>query len=143
MSSLFGDAYVIGRQVDDLKDLSDTYRRMVVETVEKITKDLGLSDVDISLEARLIDGLLFAFQEQQGNNIQDSSRALCALSVVIEKLGISAKPYLERIIGVIKWWLNNKNTKTREQAADMISLIAPVLKACEENELIYLSLIHI
>lgn len=131
-----GGAYVIGRLVDDLKDQSDPYRRMVVETIEKITESLGLSDVDTSLESRLVDGLMFAFQEQQSGNIQDSCSALCALSAVIEKLGIRAKHYLERIIGVMKWRLNNKNTKTREQAADLISRIAPVLYACEEHELI-------
>lgn len=129
-----GGAYVIGRLVADLKDPSDPYRRMVVETVEKITESLGLSDVDSTLEAQLVDGLMFAFQED--GNTQDPCSALKALSVVIEKLGIRAKPYMEQIIGVVKWRLNNKNTKTREQAADLISSIASVLKACEEDVLI-------
>lgn len=134
IATKIGGAYVLGRLEAFLKDSSDPFRRMTVETVEKVTETLGLSDVDSDLEARLVDGLMFAFQEP--GNANDTGSALGALSVVIEKLGIRAKPYLERIVGVTKWRLNNKNAKTREQAADLISRVAPVLKACEEDELI-------
>lgn len=55
---------------------------MVVETVQKVTESLGLSDIDQGLEARLIDGLMFAFQEQ--GLVNDSSSALFALAVAVE-----------------------------------------------------------
>lgn len=128
-----GGADVIGRLADDLKDESDPYRRMVVETVEKVTEKLGLSDIDGNLEGRLVDGLLFAFREQ--NAVNDTGGALRALSIVIEKLHLRAKPYMEQIVGLVKWRLNNRSAKVREQAADLISKIAAVMMACKEDAL--------
>lgn len=128
-----GGRDVIALLTGDLKDASDPYRRMVVETVEKVTEKLGLSDVDGSLEARLIDGLLFAFQAQ--SNINDSGGVLRALSIVVKKLGKRAKPYLQQIIVIVKLRLNNKSAKVREHAADLISSIASVMKACDEEAL--------
>lgn len=128
-----GGVNVIGRLVDDLKDESDPYRRMVVETVEKVAEKLGLYDIGSSLEARLIDGLLFAFQKPGSCN--DSGSVLRALSTVVEKLGLRAKPYLEQIIGIVKWRLNNKSAKIREHAADLISEVAAVMKACDKEDL--------
>lgn len=134
IATKIGGAYVIGRLADDLKNDSEPYRRMVVETVHKVADKLGLSDVDSSLEMRMLDGLLFAFQEQGVSN--DSSNALVALSTVVEKLGVRVKSYLEKIVGIVKWRLNNKNSKVREQAADLISRIAPIMMACKEDGLI-------
>lgn len=38
---------------------------MVIETIEQVFLKLGSADVDQRLEEMLIDGLLYAFQEQQ------------------------------------------------------------------------------
>ena len=54
----------MGRIVDDLKDDSEPYRRMVMETIRRVLDNLGASDIDDRLEERLIDGMLYAFQEQ-------------------------------------------------------------------------------
>jgi splicing factor 3B subunit 1 len=59
-----GAAEIISRVVDDLKDESEQYRKMVMETIEKIMSNLGSADVDSRLEEQLIDGILYAFQEQ-------------------------------------------------------------------------------
>jgi hypothetical protein len=53
---------------------------------------------------------------------------LNGFGTVINSLGKRAKPYLPQICGTIKWRLNNKSAKIRQQAADLISRIAPVLK---------------
>ena len=50
------------RLVDDLKDENEQYRKMVMESIEKIMGGLGASDVDSRLEEQLIDGILYAFQ---------------------------------------------------------------------------------
>ena len=50
--------------MEDLKDESEPYRRMVMETIDKVVRDLGTADVDARLEELLIDGILYAFQEQ-------------------------------------------------------------------------------
>ena len=37
-------ADIVGRIVEDLKDKSEPYRRMVMETIEKLVTNLGASD---------------------------------------------------------------------------------------------------
>jgi splicing factor 3B subunit 1 len=59
-----GAADIVSRVVDDLKDESEQYRKMVMETVEKILGTLGAAEIDSRLEEQLIDGILYAFQEQ-------------------------------------------------------------------------------
>lgn len=50
--------------MEDLKDESEPYRRMVMETLDKVISDLGTADIDGRLEELMIDGILYAFQEQ-------------------------------------------------------------------------------
>ena len=59
-----GCVEIVGRIVDDLKDEQEAYRKMVMETIEKVIAALGTADVDQSLEERLIDGIIYAYQEQ-------------------------------------------------------------------------------
>lgn len=59
-----GVSEVLSRIVEGLKDDNEPYRRMVMETIEQVIQNLGAADVDTRLEEQLIDGILFAFQEQ-------------------------------------------------------------------------------
>ena len=59
-----GASEIINRLVDDLKDENEQYRKMVMESIEKIMEGLGAADIDSRLEEQLIDGILYAFQEQ-------------------------------------------------------------------------------
>jgi hypothetical protein len=59
-----GCSEIVARIVEDLKDESEPYRRMVMETIDKVVRDLGSADIDARLEELLIDGILYAFQEQ-------------------------------------------------------------------------------
>ena len=67
-----GCAEIVGRIVEDLKDESEPYRRMVMETIDKVIQDLGAADIDARLEELLIDGILYAFQEQVNSHLLDS-----------------------------------------------------------------------
>lgn len=64
LANKVGVTDIIARIVDDLKDESEPYRKMVMETCEKVIANLGAADIDLRLEEQLIDGILFAFQEQ-------------------------------------------------------------------------------
>ena len=123
----------MSRIVDDLKDESEPYRRMVMETVDRIFQNLGCADVDERLEEKLVDGVMYAFQEQTSD---DTTVMLKGFSTVVNALGVRAKPYLPQICGTIKWRLNNKSARVRMQAADLISGIAVVMMACEEDKLL-------
>jgi len=105
---------------------------MVMETIDEIVKNLGTSEIDSNLEQRLIDGMLVAFQEQ---TTDDAGVMLNGFGTVINALGIRVKNHLKNIASTIKWRLNNKSAKVRQQAADLISRIAVVMKQCGEEQL--------
>ncbi|XP_074659649.1 splicing factor 3B subunit 1-like isoform X2 [Tubulanus polymorphus] len=126
-----GAAEIVGRVVDDLKDEAEQYRKMVMETIEKIMANLGGADIDSRLEEQLIDGILYAFQEQTTEDVV----MLNGFGTVVNALGKRVKPYLPQICGTILWRLNNKSAKVRQQAADLISRIAIVMKTCQEEKL--------
>jgi splicing factor 3B subunit 1 len=127
-----GASEIIMRVVDDLKDESEPYRRMVMEAIHKVITNLGASDIGPDLEEKLIDGILYAFQEQTSD---DTFVMLNGFGVVVNALGVRAKNYLPQICGTIKWRLNNKPAKVRMQAADLISRIAVVMKLCDQEQL--------
>lgn len=130
-----GAAELVSRIVDDLKDESEQYRRMVMETIDKTLSTLGASDIDSRLEEQLIDGILYAFQEQTSAGDADNAVMLNGFGTVVVALGRRVKPYLPQICGTILWRLNNKAAKVRQQAADLIGRIAVVMKTCEEEKL--------
>ncbi len=61
---------------------------------------------------------------------------LNGFGTIINALKHRAKPYLPQVCGTIKWRLNNKNPQIRQQAADLIARIAPVMKMCDEEKLL-------
>ncbi|XP_072388336.1 splicing factor 3B subunit 1 isoform X2 [Diabrotica undecimpunctata] len=126
-----GASEIINRIVDDLKDENEAYRKMVMESIEKIMGNLGAADIDSRLEEQLIDGILYAFQEQTTEDVV----MLNGFGTIVNQLGKRVKPYLPQICGTILWRLNNKSAKVRQQAADLISRIAVVMKTCLEEKL--------
>ena len=144
LANKVGCSDIIIRIVNDLKDDSEPYRRMVMETVKRVMGNLGASDIDERLEEQLIDGMLYAFQEQavvtsnlSGNSAsgKEGQIMLDGFGTVVNALGERCKPYLKQIAGTIKWRLNNKAASVRMQAADLIGRIAVVMKACDEDQL--------
>lgn len=126
-----GAGEIVERIVNNLKDESEPYRKMTVETVEKVIASLGAADIGERLEERLIDGILHSFQEQSVEDIV----MLNGFGTVVNALGTRCKPYLPQIVSTILWRLNNKSATVRQQAADLISRIAMVMKQCGEDAL--------
>ena len=126
-----GVSEIVERIVNNLKDESEAYRKMTVETVEKIVASLGAADIGERLEERLVDGMLHAFQEQSVEDIV----MLNGFGSVVNALGSRCKPYLPQIVSTILWRLNNKSATVRQQAADLISRIAMVMRQCGEDAL--------
>ncbi|KAJ1479548.1 armadillo-type protein, partial [Baffinella frigidus] len=128
-----GGAEVISRLVEGLKDESEPFRKMVMETVDKVVSSMGTTDIDTRLEELMIDGMLFAFQEQQS---EDTKVMLDGVAAVVNSFRERVKPYLPQICGTLKWRLNNKSAKVRQQSADLIGKIAAVMKRCGEDQLL-------
>ncbi|MCJ1446259.1 MAG: hypothetical protein MMC23_006764 [Stictis urceolatum] len=126
-----GVSEIVERIVNNLKDESEAYRKMTLETVEKVIASLGAADIGERLEERLIDGVLHSFQEQSVEDIV----MLNGFGTVVNALGTRCKPYLPQIVSTILWRLNNKSATVRQQAADLISRIAMVMKQCGEDTL--------
>jgi len=127
-----GGAEIIGKIVVELKDENEPFRKMVMETIEHVLTKLGASDIDPKLEEMLIDGIVYAFQEQSN----DDSKVMTGFGVVVNALGKRVKFYLPQIAGIIKFRLNNKTARVRQQAADLISKIAAVMKTSGEEQLL-------
>lgn len=127
-----GVSEILERIVGNLKDESEPYRKMTVETIEKLVASLGAADIGERLEERLIDGILHSFQEQSVEDIV----VLNAFGSCVNALGTRTKPYLPQIVSTILWRLNNKTAQTRQQAADLISRIAMVMAQCGEDALL-------
>lgn len=126
-----GVGEIVDRIVGNLKDESEAYRKMTVETIEKVISAMGAADINERLEERLVDGILHAFQEQSVEDIV----LLNGFGTVVNALGTRCKPYLPQIVSTILWRLNNKSATVRQQAADLISRIAVVMKQCGEDAL--------
>ena len=124
-----GVGEIVERIVSNLKDESEAYRKMAMETVEKVVASLGAADIGERLEERLVDGVLHAFQEQSVEDIV----MLNGFGTVVNALGTRCKAYLPQIVSTILWRLNNKSATVRQQAADLVSRIAMVMKQCGED----------
>jgi splicing factor 3B subunit 1 len=132
LANKVGVTEIVGRIVDDLRDESEPYRKMVIETVDQVITALGAAEIDTRLEKRLIDGILYAFQEQASD---DSAAILNGFGTVVNSLGLRVRPYLQQIVTLVKLRLNNKLPKYRQQAADLITRIAVVMMNCNEEKL--------
>ena len=132
ISEKTGVSVIVSRIVNELKDENEPFRKMVMETIQSVIGKLGAADIDERLEVQLIDGLIYAFQEQ---TVEDQVM-LDGFGTVVNALGMRVKPYLTQIVSTILWRLNNKNAKTRQQAADLTTKLAVVIKQCEEEALL-------
>ncbi|KAF2163872.1 hypothetical protein M409DRAFT_25647 [Zasmidium cellare ATCC 36951] len=132
LGSKIGVGELVERLVVNLKDESEPYRKMTVETIEKIVAAQGAADINERLEERLVDGILHAFQEQS----VEEQVLLSGFATIVNSLGTRCKPYLPQIVSTILWRLNNKSATVRQQAADLVSRIAIVMKQCDEDQLL-------
>jgi splicing factor 3B subunit 1 len=132
LANKVGCSEIVSRLVPGLKDESEPFRKMIIETIEKIMSALGASDIDERTEELLMDGVLFVFQEQ----VIDDSVVLSSCGQIIKVLGLRVKPYLPQISSTVLWRLNNKSARIRQQASDLIAKIASVISICGEEKLL-------
>ncbi|GAB7354705.1 hypothetical protein MBLNU459_g5122t1 [Dothideomycetes sp. NU459] len=127
-----GCGEIVQRVVDNLKDENEAYRKMTMETIEKSIASLGAADIGERLEERLVDGILTAFQEQ---TVEDLI-ILNGFGTVVNALDTRCTPYLPQIVSTILFRLSHKSATVRQQAADLVSRIAIVMKHCGQDNLL-------
>lgn len=130
IASKVGGAEILVIITKSLKDGIEQFRKMTMETIEKIVAALSVSDVNQDLEQKLMDGIISAFNDQQTD---ESQVMLNGFGTVINALGLRAKPYFSQICGIIQCRLSNKSAKARQQAADLIARISMCMKNCNEE----------
>lgn len=60
----------------------------MLETIQKIVEAYGVDDIDGKLEQRMLEGVLYAFQEQSSD---DTDVVLNAFGTIVNKLGVRVK----------------------------------------------------
>lgn len=131
IANKIGGAEVIAKRVQDLRDENEPYRRMVMETIEKIVINQGVNDINQELEDQLMDGIIYAFHQQTSD---DTQVMLNGFGAVINCLGTRAKRHFPQICANIILRLKTRSARVRQQAADLISRIALVMKKCGEEK---------
>lgn len=126
-----GGAEIISRRVQDLKDDSEPFRKMAMETIEKVVVALGVADISQELEDQLIDGIVYAFHQQTSD---ENQVMINGFGAVINCLGTRAKRHFPQICANIRLRLKNRSARIRQQAADLVSRIAQVMKSCNEEK---------
>ena len=90
--------------MDDLRDENELYRKLVIETIDRVLYLNGnyTDDIDDKWEEQLIDGILYVFSKQHSDSSSSESNAndliiLNGIGRVLISLGIRCKPYLPQI----------------------------------------------
>lgn len=131
LASKAGLPAVLGRLLPCLKDENETFRRLAVEAASLIVARLGAAAIDARDEEHLMDGLLYAFQEQVTD---DSTVVLQAFGTVLQELGpVRVRPYLPQVSSLVLWRLGNRSAKIRQLAADLVARVAPAMVAAQED----------
>lgn len=61
MVNKVGVVEIVGRIVNDLKDESEFFWKMVMEIIIKVVFNIGVVDIDECFEVLLIDGIIYFF----------------------------------------------------------------------------------
>ena len=128
-----GAKEILEKIVEDLMDENEQYRTMVITTIQRVVEELGMVDVHDQLEQKLMEGLFYAFSEQVE---EDNQAILNGFAAVVTAMGRRVLPYLPQIGGTVRHRLNQKSPLIRMQAADLIARICPVMKECEEDDML-------
>lgn len=135
-----GGRPIINEIVEGLKNSSEPYRRMTMETIHRIVEKISTDSIDARLEELLMDGCFRAFQENTAEthdtfNFKGPTQdvILSGIGAICKALKSRVKPYLPQICYFIRWRINNPSTFLRMQAAELIIHLAPVIKMCEEE----------
>lgn len=132
LAEKLGSAFTLEKLLPPLKDESEPFRTMAAHAVNRVVKKLGTNDVDDRLEARLLDALLIAFQDQtDGEKI-----VYTALGNTAKSLDTRMKPYVAPISSTILEHLKHKKPMVRSFAANLCTILIPVFKRCGEMALI-------
>ncbi|KAL6451841.1 prp10 U2 snRNP component prp10 [Candida maltosa Xu316] len=114
------------------KDDNEQLRRLAIEAINKLISNnpQELIGMDSQLDRALVDGVLYAFQ----NQTTQFKIYLTCFGTLANALNVRLKPHINSILSTILYRMKNKLEDVRQQAADLITIIAPVIKQCSEDD---------
>lgn len=127
-----GCKYTIEQLLDPLRDEAIAFRTMSIHAINRTVKNQGTSELDERLETRLIDALLIAYQDQT----TDDPLIFLGFDTVAKSLDTRMKPFLAPIVSTILNQLRHKNQTIRQNAADLCNIIVPIIKNCDETDML-------
>ena len=134
LSLKVGTVSIVDRTLITLKDSSETFREMALNTISTIIKKQGSFELSDHTISRLLDGTKYCIQHQGAET--DGKIVTEGFGYIIESLGIRMKPHVMSVISALLYRLENKEGSVREQAADMIEKSIFVLAVCDEEDLL-------
>ncbi|KAI3643531.1 hypothetical protein MP228_013086 [Amoeboaphelidium protococcarum] len=135
LSLCVGPSVIVKELTPLMKDESEQFRKMTTETIALVLVKNKVNGADLNerLVQLLVDGVLYVYQEMTKGGDQ---QLLNDIGMILKSVGRQSKPYLPQLCSAILWRITNKSADVRMQACDMISRLAPVLAACEDDELL-------
>ncbi|RLV96229.1 U2 snRNP component prp10 [Spathaspora sp. JA1] len=123
------------------KDDNEQLRKLAIETINKMISNFPseLIGLDSQSELQLIDGIVYAFQEQTIHH----KIYLDAFESLSKALNTRLKPHLNSIISLILYRMKNNVTEIRQQSTDLLTILAPVIKQCSDTDELLCKLILI
>lgn len=132
LAAQFDFITILGYIIHFAKDENEQLRRLAVEALYTVigNRPDELVEMGPRQVESLVDGVLFAFQEQ---TVQQQVY-LQAFGTVTKALGSRMKPHLNLIISSVLYRMKNKSPEVRQQSSDLIATIAPVIKICFKHD---------
>lgn len=116
----------------EFKNRSPDYRRLVVDTFDKIMKECGTATINDDFIIRINDNLLYAFndiKEEQYNRV-----LLRCYTTFIDCLGSRVKPLLSDVTEQIHGRLNAPDPLIRRQSAQLLVIFSKSFVDCGEKK---------
>ena len=133
LTSRIGVGKIAGPLIERLKDEAEALRKLALEALEAIFMHFGAAELDDRAEEQLIDSLVTAIQEP-GSEETAGSWLVRGWGVLANSLGGNRlRPYLPQIASLILWRLGNRSARIRQQAAELVAVLAPVFAAASEE----------
>lgn len=133
LTSRLGVGKVAGPLIERLKDESEALRKQALEAIEAIVMKFGAAELDERSEEQLIDGLVTAVQEP-GSEETSGIWLIRGWGVVASALGGDRlRPYLPQLASLTLWRLGNRSARIRQQAAELVAVLAPVFASAGEE----------
>lgn len=108
------------------KDANDSLRILAADTVERIVATYPRLTVELTARnvASVVDAVLYAFQEQERLH----PAFLHCAATLFHSLGERLQPHVTAVLSAMLFRLKNAEPTVRQQAADLVALVAPLLR---------------